>query len=139
MTQEIFVDELGLKEAWVEVNNNGDYTDFAKWEETGVSYWGNWDSVERVFYKDGNGIHLEPTECSYISYKDSDGNSLSDHNGCFVEFTYTLGESFEPESADSFTVPSVNAFSEFIRKIVQFIAALSTCLANLDELMEIIG
>ena len=76
----------GLKAAWIDVENGGSYTDFSSWSG---DYWGHWDSVEHILYKDGDNVKLTPTAHSYKYYVDSDGSSFSDHAAAIATFTYT--------------------------------------------------
>ncbi len=127
----LFIDQLGMKDAWIENHNNGDYSDFSAWEATGLSDWGKWDSVEKFLYKDGNGVHLDATSFEYVDYKDDEGKSCSDHRGAKVVFNYTTDDSFRPESADDFTVEKFNLFKEIRRVLTTFFDTLFLCLRNL--------
>ncbi|HBL40073.1 MAG TPA: hypothetical protein DDY98_00270 [Ruminococcaceae bacterium] len=129
--KELFIDKLGMKDAWIETKNGGSYTDFSRWTQSGVGYWGNWDSVEKFLYKDGNGIHLDATDFEYVCYKDSDGNALSDHNAAKVVFKYTLGENFRAESASSFQVEKRQPIKRFFEKTQTFFKTLFLCLKNI--------
>ena len=134
MLKLLFIDTLGMKDAWIELHNDGDYSDFSKWQATGLSDWGNWDSVEKFLYKDGNGIHLDAASFEYIDYKDDTGRSCSDHRGAAVTFRYTADESFQPEAASSFTVEKFNLFKEIRRVLTTFFNTLFLCLRNLSLL-----
>lgn len=131
MIRRLFIETLGMKDAWIELHNDGDYSDFSRWKATGLSEWGNWDSMEKVLYKDGNGIHLEPTSFEYVEYVGENGKSLSDHKGAKAVFNYTADDSFRPEAASDFTVESFNLFKEIRRVLTTFFDTLILCLKNL--------
>ena len=127
----LFMDQLGMKDAWIELHNNGNYSDFSEWEATGLTDLNHWDSLEKVLYKDGNGIHLEATSFEYIDFKDNNGKSCSDHYGAKAVFSYTTDSSFQPESASDFTVEQFNLFKEIKRVLTTFFDTLFLCLRNL--------
>ena len=131
----LFIDQLGMKDAWIELHNDGNYTDFSRWQATGLPDWGTWDSIEKFLYKDGNGVHLEAASFEYIDLKDDEGNSCSDHRGAKVVFEYTTDDSFQPESASDFTVEKFNLFKEIVRVLDTFFSTLFLCLRNLPLLL----
>lgn len=138
--QELFIDKLGFKDAWIETANGGDYNDYSKWYQSGMDYWGHWDSVEKFLYRDGNGIHLDPTSFEYITFVDDDGNPCSDHNAAKVVFDYTLGEDFVAENSTDFQAEVPETFiEELLRKIKTFMNSLITCLVNLDSIGNFIN
>lgn len=132
----ILYEKAGLKDAWLEVNNGGNYSDFSYFKETfGTSWeqkWGKWDSVEKVLYKNGGGVEIEPTECSYQFYRDENGASLSDHASINAVFTVTKTADFI-ESTETLTVTKKNSFDMFIKKVFVIFTDLFKALAHLDE------
>lgn len=79
-----FLEKCGLKDAWVELYNGGDYYDFESWKATDDPnhfdhYWGRWDSVEKVMYKNGGGIEIEAVSFNYEFVTNEKGNRVSDH------------------------------------------------------------
>ncbi|MGN1195214.1 MAG: endonuclease/exonuclease/phosphatase family protein [Acutalibacteraceae bacterium] len=132
----ILYEKAGLKDAWIEVNNGGNYTDFSYFiENFGFSWgekWGKWDSVEKVLYKNGGGVELEPTECSYKYYRDENGTSLSDHASISAVFTVTKTADFV-ENTETLTVTKKNSFDMFIKKVFVIFTDLFKALAHLDE------
>jgi len=139
LLRETLVDGCGLKDAWVEVANGGDYEDCSYYIETvgGVwtSKWGVWDSVERFMYKDGGGITLTAEEFSYVSITNSDGSAVSDHNGAYVKFSYDASNAQEDVGSGT-SVVSASFFSELVRRIRAFFSALRLALSNLDKVFE---
>lgn len=135
----ILVDGCGLKDAWVEVKNNGDYNDCSSFvKQTGGSWsdkWGKWDSVERFMYKDGGGIKLECTSFEYVTVLNRKGVSASDHVAAEAEFVYTVvspaGEQGELDDSHG-----SSGIEEFFRKIVSFFKAIFLIFTNFDEIKE---
>lgn len=131
------VDGLGLKDAWVELYNNGNYDDVSAYlAESGNTWgdrWGKWDSVERFMYKDGGGVSLTCTSFEYIWLTNSRGQNVSDHAAAAATFSYS-GSMTTPEDA-SFEKETQNTFMEFFRRIVTFFKALFMGLSNLDKVI----
>ena len=89
-----FIDEAGFKEAWVELENEGNYTiTYADNERFGEEYWGIWDSVEKVFYRDGGGVSLEAASHEYFLFTDDAGAPLSDHSAELTKLRYSIDRS----------------------------------------------
>ena len=108
---EIFLSELGFKDAWVESENNGDYFNFSQWYSTGVSAWGNWDAVERFLYKAGGGVDITVDDIRYVRVYDANGNSASDHAAAECDFTLIKTEDFEEKGNDLYVNnTSINTF-----------------------------
>ena len=135
LIKQLFIDMLGMKDAWIELYNDGDYSDFSRWEATGQDYLGNWDSMEKILYKDGNGVHLEAASFEYVEFVDGEGKSLSDHKGAKAVFRYTADDTFRPEAADDFTVEKFSLFHEIRRVLATFFSTLILCLKNLPLLL----
>ena len=132
----ILYEKAGLKDAWLEINNGGDYSDLSYYKETyGTSWgqkWGKWDSVEKVLYKNGGGVEIEPTECSYKFYRDEDGASLSDHAAISAVFTIKKTADFT-ENTETLTVTKKNSVDMFVKKVFVIFTDLFKALAHLDE------
>ena len=85
----ILVAQSGFADAWIEYKNGGNYMQgkdgealIAYWyEKFGGHDWGRWDSVERVFYRGGDGLTFTPARFEYVVYSDdpSDKKALTDH------------------------------------------------------------
>lgn len=85
---ETMIVEQGYRDAWAEVVNGGDYFRgsnaselIAEYNRKYVDFWGYWDSVERVAYRDGDGAVITPVEFEYNYYTNSDTDlmALTDH------------------------------------------------------------
>lgn len=88
-----FYEQLGLKNAWTEIHNAGNYEDYSEWISTGDN-WGKWDSVEMFLYKSGGGVELNVTDFAYHFLEDENGMRLSDHAAATAVFTYEKTDSF---------------------------------------------
>ncbi len=85
----ILIEESGFSDCWIEVKNKGNYMQgddgaelIDRWYASfGGHDWGRWDSVERVLYRNGDGLVLKPTRFEYVIYSDdpSDVKALTDH------------------------------------------------------------
>lgn len=80
--------ECGLKDAWIERHNNGDYFNFYDWHITDLPAWGNWDSVERFMYKSGGGVDVTVSDFRYVEVYDGNGKPISDHAAAECDFTF---------------------------------------------------
>ena len=84
---EIFIEKLGMSDAWTDVINSGSFTDYSGYSG---SYWGNWDSVEHILYRSSESLALTALSHEYINYTDADGVAYSDHSAAVAEFEYTV-------------------------------------------------
>lgn len=85
----ILISEGGFTDTWVEVKNNGNYMQSVQdlplikswYDKFGGHDWGRWDSVERVLYRNGDGVKLTPTRFEYVIYTDREDEikALTDH------------------------------------------------------------
>ncbi|MCR5150096.1 MAG: hypothetical protein K6B52_02580 [Clostridiales bacterium] len=130
--------KLGMKEAWVECVNGGKYDDFSEYMASGVDCWGNWDSVEKIFYCDGGGIHLEALSYEFVSFKAPDGNALSDHNAAVSEFTYTVTDDYSDTVSSGLKKEIFNPVKAFFDGIKIIIKDLYLVFTNIDELIGMI-
>ena len=123
----IFVEQLGFRDVWVEMVNGGSYTDFSGYSG---SYWGRWDSVECILYRSGDALTLTPTSHQYINYTDENGSGLSDHSSAAATFTYTATAL---SSADGLTPARKQGLS--LIKVMQVVFAdLKYVFSHFDEL-----
>ena len=86
---QILIAENGFTDTWVELKNGGNYLQgenaqilIANWyEKFGGHDWGRWDSVERLLYKNGDGLQFKPTRFEYTIYTDDPAQikALTDH------------------------------------------------------------
>lgn len=131
-----FIDEAGFKEAWVELCNDGNYdivyADNAKW---GEDYWGIWDSVEKVFYRDGGGVSLEATAHEFVLLTDENGSPLSDHSAEFATLTYTVDRSALQDTR-TYEKEHYNLFRNLFNHIHYFFKALKLILGELPKVLS---
>lgn len=131
----------GLKDAWTELYNSGDYEDYSyyfnKYGTGWQNSWGKWDSVEKFLYKDGGGIKLEPESFEYLWFENSEKVSYSDHAAASVKFTYEITEDFTPNT-EPMNVVRGNSFKVFIQKIKYIFTDLYKVFNHLDELKTIL-
>lgn len=89
----LFVDQLEMKDVWVEKIRNGNYPEMGKEALLGRSGETSADNevVDKIFYRSGAGITLNPTSYKVENkyFTDSEGNQLSDHYAISANFTYT--------------------------------------------------
>ncbi|MBE5986310.1 MAG: hypothetical protein E7250_01175 [Paenibacillaceae bacterium] len=93
----LFVDRLDMRDVWIEKIRNGIYPEKGGEALLGVSgeTSANNEVVDKIFYRSGAGITLNPTsykvENSYFT--DTEGNQLSDHYAISANFSYTRDKS----------------------------------------------
>lgn len=137
---EIFYERCGMKDAWVELYNNGDYHDFSQWDQSDdpEAYWGVWDSVEKFLYKDGGGVTVNPTEFKYTWIVNEEGTSVSDHAMAECEFEFTVTEDFV-ENTQELEVVKVSLLRNFFNTIKWIFKDLVYIFSHLDEMIEFMG
>ncbi len=136
----IFHDFCKLKDAWVEIHNEGNYTDFLKWQQSGVESWGNWDSVEKFLYKDGGGVEVKAVDFKYTqSIKDSAGNNVSDHAAAEFTFEFTKTEAFQESTDGLWVVPVANPLQILINMIRWIFKDIAYIFSNFGELIDFLG
>lgn len=95
--QKLFIEEQGFKEIWIELENEGRYyltpEDEARYEAQYSSWWGYWDSAEKLFYRDGGGVSFEALSNELLWLYDEAGNPLADHAAQIAELRYTIDRS----------------------------------------------
>ncbi|MCM1365098.1 MAG: endonuclease/exonuclease/phosphatase family protein [Faecalibacterium sp.] len=134
---EYMIEECGLKDAWTELYNDGNYEDYSKWAAQyggGFNYWGKWDSVEKFLYKDGGGVHVSADSFEYLTFRNSDGDSISDHNAASAKISFTKTADFV-ENTEKLTVTKENKFNAFIKKISVIMSDLTKIFAHIDDLI----
>ncbi len=141
---EILIEGAGLKDAWTELFNGGDYYDFSGPAEiygtSQESYWGVWDSVEKYLYKDGDNVSIKPETFLYEWYRDSEsGESLSDHASAFAIFSYETDASFVPGNKADLAVVKANSFTVLVNRITYIIKDLVKLMSHLGDLTKYIN
>lgn len=133
----------GLKDAWVELHNGGNYENFDYWEETvgggWPNYWGVWDSLEKFLYRDGGGIHVEANTFAYTDFLDDQGRSISDHKAAEAAFTFTKTDDYA-ESEESLSVtPAPKTHTFILKKLFAILIDLFKGIAHFDDLKAYLG
>jgi exonuclease III len=135
---EFMINGAGMKDGWVECHNGGDYEDFSYYtDKYGSGYnatCGVFDSIERVMYKDGGGVHLEITELTYDMYP----GELSDHPALNLTFTYEKTDDFV-ENSDPLAVKKEDKAENIFRRIYYFFMDIFKILTDWDKLMDLFG
>ncbi len=132
--------ECGLKDAWIEYHNDGDYFDLYKWHITGLPAWGNWDSVERFMYKSGGGVDVVVSDFRYVEVCDDEGNVISDHFSAECDFTFIKTADFvENTQKLQVTKDSGNDFLYRLKWILKALIMIFSDLGNLPELLKELG
>lgn len=130
-------DQCGLKDAWIEYHNNGDYFNLYEWHITGLPAWGNWDSVERFMYKPGGGVDIVVSDFRYVEVCDDDGKTVSDHSSAECDFTFIKTADFveNTQILQSAEVTG-NSFLYHLKWIIMDLIMIFSDLANLPELLK---
>ncbi len=127
----------GLKDAWIEVCNDGNYEDFSKWFDIyGDRFWGIWDSVEKFLYKDGGGVTLTPESFQYTWTMTDKNTDVSDHGAAECVMTFTKTDDFA-ENTEELKVngPAKNTM---ITELMWFLTILAKVLGNLDQVFALL-
>lgn len=137
-----FLEKCGLKDAWVELYNRGDYYNFDSWKATDDPnhfdhYWGRWDSVEKVMYKNGGGIEIDAVSFNYEFVTNEKGNRVSDHANAICELKFTVTEDFAANTGD--LGGATNEKNTMITDLMGFIKILLKVFTNFGELLGFIG
>ena len=129
--------QCGLKDAWIEYHNNGDYFDLYKWHITGLPAWGNWDSVERFMYKSGGGVDVVVSDFRYVEVTDDNGKVISDHSSAECDFTFIKTTDFVENTQTLQTVEVTrNNFFHRLKWIFKDLIMIFSDLSNLPELLK---
>ena len=128
--------DCGLKDAWVEYHNNGDYFNMYNWHISGLPAWGNWDSVERFMYKSGGGVDIVIDDFRYVEVSDDSGKVISDHSSAECDFTFIKTEDFT-ENTQELKVGQAPK-DKFIHNLMWFLTALVKVLSDLGNLPELL-
>ena len=134
---EYLIENAGFHDAWTELNNGGNYSDYsvpgAKYGTRYEDYWGIWDSVEKVLYRNGEGVTVEANDFSYVDFVNADGVSISDHKAASTELTFTKTDAFSENTA-SFRVSHGDYHNSLLFKVLIILKDLRIVLAHLDDL-----
>lgn len=128
--------QCGLKDAWIEYHNNGDYFNLHKWHISGLPAWGNWDSVERFMYKSGGGVDVVVSDFRFVQVCNDDGKAISDHSSAECDFTFIKTADFVENTQTLQTVKTPK--SNFINRIRWFFKALFMIFSDIGNLLEIL-
>ena len=122
--RETFIDR-GFKDTWVEACNGGNYnsTYDELYNKYQIHYWGHYDCLDKIFYRDGGGVNFDilshDYEFCYTTSTSGETVIASDHAACIAELKYTVSETesseFEllPEQGISFA----DKFKRFIKSL----------------------
>lgn len=131
-----FIDEAGFKEAWVELENGGNYNiTYADNERFGTEYWGIWDSVEKVFYRDGGGVSLEAVEHEFVLLTDENDAPLSDHSAELATLRYSIDRS-KVNDTRTYEIEIEHPFRTIVDHLRYFFKSLSLILGELPKVIR---
>lgn len=132
----MLITEAGFKDAWTEIHNGGNYVDYSRHAASGLSYWGNWDSVEKVLYRDGGGYHVEATECEYKDFLNK-GVSISDHKAVSSLLRFTKIEEVTP-STEKLTITRPNLIGALVNKVTVTVRDLYKISQHFDDVIALL-
>lgn len=101
----IMIQDAQFKDGWTLFCNEGVYfTNYLPQDvidaydaKFGGYYWGHWDSVERLLFRDGDGTKMSVTDFRYVDYNRLAGEALTDHSVMIGELTVDTTEYVRPE------------------------------------------
>ena len=123
-----FVKPTGLKDAWAELENGGNYIyDEATWAPTMN------ESLDKVMYKSGGGVELNASAISHYSIEDENGDTYSDHQSTRVTLTYSISD---PSGYSGTLTPPVkpSPLRVAANETIGFFRALILALTHLYEI-----
>lgn len=132
----ILYKQCGLKDAWVEYHNNGDYFNMYNWHISGLSAWGNWDSVERFMYRSGGGVDIVVSDFRYAQVSDDSGKIVSDHAAAECDFTFIKTADFVENTQSLETVKATK--NDFIHSLMWIVTAFFKVLSDIGNLPELL-
>ncbi len=129
--------QCGLKDAWMEIHNNGDYFNLYNWHITGLPAWGNWDSVERFMYKPGGGVDIVVSDFRFTEVCNDKGKVMSDHSSAECEFTFIKTPEFtENTQTLQIVEDDTSNFLNLLKWIVKDLVLVFSDIRNLPELLK---
>lgn len=133
---EIMIEDAGFKDAWTELKNGGNYCDYSYYAGN-EDYQGNWDSLEKFLYRDGDGVTVIANSFEYVPYTNCKGKKISDHSAARATFTFTKTADFKPNKQCLYVaMPNPALVSK--TKIRTIIKDLGKIIANKDDLIELL-
>ena len=135
------IENAGFKDAWTEFKNNHNYSNYDTYiTQYGTSYegyWGVWDSVEKVLYRDGKGVTVDVTDFSYVGFTNSAGASISDHKAASATLTFTKTPEFT-ETTKCLRLPHADYHNSLLVKSYIIVKDLYKVLLHIDDLIALI-
>lgn len=132
----IMIQGAGFSDAWTLYCNDGVYytnelsdeeiaANNAKW---GGYYWGHWDSVERLLFRDGDGTKMTVTNHQYIDMNRMAGQQLTDHNAMLGELTVDMTDYDRPniELNEPEKKPAWQSFNHALAMYIRCITLMIT-------------
>lgn len=123
-----FVQPAGLKDAWAELENGGNYIyNEETWSPTLE------ESLDKVMYRSGGGVELNAESVRHYDIEDENGASYSDHRSTRVTLSYTVsGAAGYPGTLTAPEEPSI--LRVIVKETIGFFRALILALTHLYEI-----
>ena len=132
----VMIEGAGFSDGWTLFCNDGVYfTNYISQEETdfydakwGGYYWGRWDSVERLLFRDGDGTRLSVTDFKYVNLNDLAGQPVSDHSSMWGELTIDTTDYARPavELNEEAKKPAAWTFGHTVEMFLRSLTLLIT-------------
>ncbi|MBQ7542598.1 MAG: hypothetical protein IJT44_09950 [Clostridia bacterium] len=136
--KEMFIDGAGFKEVWIEMENGGRYTltpeDEARFNAEYDSWWGYWDSAEKIFYRDGGGVSFEAKSHEYVWFLTEEGERLADHAAELATLDYTIDRSAVHDTR-TYKKESIDLVRTIVLHVNYFFKSLFLILSDLPRLL----
>ncbi|NLP48748.1 MAG: hypothetical protein GX345_07380 [Clostridiales bacterium] len=128
------IEPTGLKDAWVELHNDGRYLfdDASEWTPN-VS-----ESLDRVLYKSGQGVNIEAASYEYLNFTNEKGETYTDHIAVKAAFNieFTGGDSRPDELIRE---GEIDKGKRILDEFVAAIKALVLIFKSTHELFYLLG
>ena len=127
------ITRAGFKDAWTELNNGGNYTNYSSHVASG-DFWGNWDSVEKFLYRDGGNIQVDVSEFAYLDFCNG-STPISDHKAARATITFTPNDPVT-ENTEAMTVTPYNLHNAIKNKVSVTIKDVCTILNSVQHVLK---
>ena len=131
---DFMITKASFTDAWTKLYNDNNYDDYSVHGADGTPFWGNWDSVEKVLYRDGGNIHVDVTDFNYLDFFNG-SKAISDHKAAEATITFTPQDPVT-ENTEPMTVPPYDLQKAIKTKIYVTLKDVCTILNSVQNLLK---
>ena len=131
---DFMITKASFTDAWTKLYNGNNYDDYSVHGADGTPFWGNWDSVEKVLYRDGGNIHVDVTDFNYLDFFNG-SEAISDHKAAEATITFTPQDPVT-ENTELMTVTPYDFQKAIKTKIYVTLKDVCTILNSVQNLLK---